>query len=553
MMLRRCTAGLLVGVMALTGLAVGCRKPPAQAAVWLEKMEVPRGVFSFSGEVSAFRAAGEAGRKEKVKLPLDSLRARFDKFDRALVYEFDAAGKRLSQQVLTLSGDASATIEATAGNTYLAYADLGARYQNGYRLKCNLSRLGGRGERLPEICTQILCGNQQLAVSELATRFPVLRELGALTGLEGDGPVGGFGLDGGRPVGPGGGLPVGPVGTGRAGGAVCDSCLNTGGATFVPVVECSGELPVTRRPPGEAFVYEHIAYTTDTDRGPTQIFKMNADGSAVNLSNNNNTEQKPDVSPDGREIAYVRDGRLHVMGINGENPTQITDMDDVSRPRWLTLDRDVFIFFIRNGEEVYRINRSGTTPTLVTSPGGRLSDVHADRFTGKDLVIERSDANAAFDVDEVGRDVFGSGFFNSDLFAKDAFDDDPVVRLTDTPDLIESLPTGANRTESLIAYSVLDPRNKSCQVQVATIDFDLRLTVLRTITIREGTDWGISGISFSADDSRLLVSTRSSTLFGMTDARKYEIYSVNVDGTDLQRLTFNTDLDDYPSAVPAPR
>jgi hypothetical protein len=81
------------------------------------------------------------------------------------------------------------------------------------------------------------------------------------------------------------------------------------------------------------------------------------------------------------------------------------------------------------------------------------------------------------------------------------------------------------------------------------VEYDNTLTVLHTIPLPAPADWGINGISFSADDSALFISTRARTTENEIEARKYELFFVKLDGTNLQRITTNQLMDSYPSAI----
>ena len=60
----------------------------------------------------------------------------------------------------------------------------------------------------------------------------------------------------------------------------------------------------------------------------------------------------------------------------------------------------------------------------------------------------------------------------------------------------------------------------------------------------------IGALAFSDDDERLYVATKSADVSASPDIKKYEIFSVKLDGTDVKRLTNNSALDLFPSAIP---
>ncbi len=551
MLAKVCLTACFVGLSLLATSQKNCEnaKKSTSASVRLQPIAVPARVFSVSGEVLAFKGTGEAGKlqKQKVSVSLEPLRKRFGNFKRANVFEFNSAGKQISQNSVTVSANAAVAIEATAGSYYLVYAELGKSYSNSYRFACNLSNLKIQSARLPEICNLILCVDAPLEVAVLGERFPEFQELGAFSGLV-EGEIANLirNTESGRPA---QAMPISRISSGNG---VCGDCENLGPNTFVPVGSCSAELPISGELLPGPIVYERITYKDNDLRQSTQIFKLDHGNSEpVNLSRNQNTEYHPDVNPDGQQIVFARSSvGLFIMDINGENVRAVPNTEGASHPKWiLNRDSEPYILYIREGGNIHYVRPDGTENTEVTSPGNRLSDIQVDRYDQTNVIFERSDSSRRFDPEVFGLDVFGSAFRDSDLFIKSVWDaDSALVRLTNTPDTIEALPTGANITTGLIAYSVFSPSDPRCEVKVARIDGGT-LTVLHTIRLPGPTDWGVNGISFSRDDSLLFISTRARTIGNAIEARKYEIFTVQLDGTNLQRITNNLHFDAYPSAI----
>jgi len=66
------------------------------------------------------------------------------------------------------------------------------------------------------------------------------------------------------------------------------------------------------------------------------IYKITPDFSSIARIDPNLTNvSHPNVSPDGSKIAFIRDGKLWTMGLDGSNATLIqTNVDDITMPTW---------------------------------------------------------------------------------------------------------------------------------------------------------------------------------------------------------------------------
>ena len=123
----------------------------------------------------------------------------------------------------------------------------------------------------------------------------------------------------------------------------------------------------------------HIVYDANDDG---RIHLWNADGSGSlpqQLSPESAEERQPDVSPDGKLIAFLsrRSGNvaLWLMDADGRNPRQLTAAGVPWRPRFASDNQSVFFLWERNGKTVLaRVRIAGGEPETVAE------DVNSESF-----------------------------------------------------------------------------------------------------------------------------------------------------------------------------
>ncbi len=545
MILKVYMTGLLLGLTMLAVSPNGC-PPPKPPVVRLQQIDVPPMVFSVSGEVVAFRATGETGRTQKLKLPLDSFSARFGNFERALLFEFDSAGRRLSRHTLKLAADSSVSFRATTGNTYLIYFDFNKYLIPSYDLTCQLGRMGLGGSLVPEICTQIYCTSQPFRASELPARVPGavgqrrIEDLGGST-------VGGFG----------------------ASGDICSRCFEK---TFYPSDRCSLNLPVgvaeepATRVIGEEVVFQHAPYDPARRQlGRSQIYKMQMDGShSVNLSNSQFNDTEPDVSPDGRRIVFVRDGSLYVMDIDGRNVTAIPDTSEATSAKW-SRGADPFIIYVHHarlpgnldlGEQrqyvINSIRPDGTehrriaprnSGTASSAEFPVLPSVHylsPNVFPDGDHIVftMREETKLPGGLRRARQNLYVmsiSRYRSSGLLFTDGFASPAVI--SHSGDLMAFFVPAGGAGETAHGNQIHVARLKM------TGEDRWSLNPLHDLINLDASFKNVTGLNFSNGDARLYFSAE-------IEGGSSEIFSVKLDGTDLRRLTNNAHLDTSPSVVP---
>ena len=514
-------AKLFIGLIIAGFLLASCTKSPRQgsaqpskSAVQLKRIAVPSRVLSIAGEVLAFQASGEAGRIAEVPISLRRLQGRFGDFQRASIFEYNKEGKVLSQQEATVLPDGAIAIKATSGNRYLVYPDLGQRFRDTYVVACNLRNARLPAQLVPRICTQILCTDNFFKASQLKERIPELKNQNGLADL-GEGVLGGFG--------------------GR--GDICDQCLHPSepDGDFLPAPGCFQKVPVAPDPPtgADQIVFWRLPGTVSPASNP-QIFKLNADGTEVNLSNNDEFEMKPDVNHRTKKIVFFStQGGLLTMDLNGGNRTVIPDAFRGDDPKWSRNDESFIVFTnlganIDNSLHRVRLDGSDNVEIVKALPGNVIRT--ADLVDDNHVIFWQSNSTT-----------------KGDLFIKDMRNSDPAVNLTNTKDQDERSPV-VSHSGSLIAFVVHGGTDaEDDEIHVARLTLPSTLTDIHVIHLHAPAGRFLGGLDFSSDDSRIIVDDTVVETEGTTNTA--QLFSINLDGSGQVRLTFSDDFDLDPSVV----
>jgi dipeptidyl aminopeptidase/acylaminoacyl peptidase len=78
---------------------------------------------------------------------------------------------------------------------------------------------------------------------------------------------------------------------------------------------------------GKTIAYTLTSYTFEANKGNIDIYLINADGKNLRaLKNSDKNENEPKFPPDGKSIAFTRDGQIWQCNLDGSNEKQLTNI-----------------------------------------------------------------------------------------------------------------------------------------------------------------------------------------------------------------------------------
>lgn len=290
-----------------------------------------------------------------------------------------------------------------------------------------------------------------------------------------------------------------------------------------------------------------LAFVSDRG-GNLQIYEMRATGAAQrNMSNNPHIDSFPDVFSDGRKIAFssTRGGQGMIItrdSADSDGSTEhmvTTGSASKFRPR-SSPKQDLIAFaeWRSSGEAaIFAIRADGTgAPIQVTVPPVGDSDHRGHDFfdNGSKIVFARR---------RTVLHTFDLFFQNSDGSGS------PQAITNTTNNLYEELPV-VSHDGKLLAYReyVRIPGGFTDVIRILEVGTWAAVATIKMQPPVE--DGSIRAIAFSRSDRRLYVAARSSDISATPTSKRYELFSIKLDGTSQRRLTNNQDLDTDPTGIP---
>lgn len=273
--------------------------------------------------------------------------------------------------------------------------------------------------------------------------------------------------------------------------------------------------------------------------GHDQIYTMTADGgSQSNISNDAFYDHFPDVSADATQIVFssLRNGpgeNIYVMATDGSGVVALTNgSGQRTQPRWGAHDRIAFQFpAYRAGTQIWSIKSDGSDLQQITQPGVDESDDGGHDFYdgGAMLVFSRYDRTTQRRV----------------LYTVSSDGSGTPVRLTSAQDVSEVLPV-VSHDGQLLAYREFNHTTHTDRIMVRDVG---GWALAHTIILQPPADRNISGLDFAAGDQRLYFSVQTDDIAANPINIRQEVFSVDLDGSNQQRLTDNTTGDIWPVAL----
>jgi hypothetical protein len=277
-----------------------------------------------------------------------------------------------------------------------------------------------------------------------------------------------------------------------------------------------------------------IVFVSERDENP-EIYLMSIDGkNVVRLTQNTSFDIMPSFSPDGSKIAFVseRDGNpeIYVMNSDGTNPIRLTNNYSYDySPSW-SPDGTKIIFVSNRGDT----NVQGSSP--VSKISFKIFVMNADG-TNQTKLSESSfeDESPRWSPDGSKIAFVSKRDGNSEIYVMSS-DGTNSLRLTNSP-TFDIMPAWSP-DGSKIAFR--SDRDGNPEIYVMNSDGTDLKRVTKNLSSDESPAW-------SPDGTKLLFVSRRDNIKNANGDFVNEIYVMNSDSSNINRLTNNSDDDNSPS------